>query len=222
MMENGFYSKKNLSEIVVDYIKNKILTGKYKEGDRILEMKIAEELNISRAPVREGIIELQNQGLLKFIPRKGNYVTRITLEDIKEIFDIRLLLEYSVIEILIKENKLKKNDFLTLTNIIDQMMDIAKSEGDIEDRTIKINDLDMKFHNYLWEKSGSKRRVKILRDLFLQLQMAMVFDTRMTGDLEVTASDHYSIIEYLKEGNIEKTKQALKDSIIIYRKGLLE
>ncbi|HSH36157.1 GntR family transcriptional regulator, partial [Schnuerera sp.] len=86
------YRKKSLSDIVIDYITKKILTGEYKEGDRILESKIAESLEISRAPVREGIIELQNQGLLKYIPRKGNFVTKMTMEDVKEVFDIRLLL----------------------------------------------------------------------------------------------------------------------------------
>lgn len=221
MLEKQEYLKKNLSEIVVDYIKNKILTGEYKEGDHVSEVSVAEALNISRAPVREGIKELQNQGLIKFIPRKGNYVTRMTLEDVKEVFDIRLLIENSVIEILIKENKLQERDYNRLKEIIDEMMNIANSIGDIRDKTIKINELDMEFHIFLWQKSDSKRRVKILTDLFIQLQLAMVFDTQMTGDLEVTASDHYEIVKFLKEGNIEECKKALKDHIISYRKGIL-
>jgi len=114
MKQNLNYLKKNLSDIVIDYIMKKIFTGEYREGDRLLESKIAEELNISRSPVREGIIELQNQGLVKYIPRKGNFITKMTMEDIKEIFDIRLLLENDIIEILINEKKLTEADFANL------------------------------------------------------------------------------------------------------------
>ncbi|MCO5388468.1 MAG: GntR family transcriptional regulator [Desulfosporosinus sp.] len=93
----------NLSSLVVDYIKNKIFKGQFKEGDHVTEVKIAEELGISRAPVREGIRELQNQGLMKSVPRKGNFIVRMGLDDVREIFDIRLLLENSVLEMIIKE-----------------------------------------------------------------------------------------------------------------------
>lgn len=222
MIDTQLYAKKNLSEIVVDFIKHKILTGKYKEGDHISEVEVAEELNISRAPVREGIKELQNQGLIKFIPRKGNYVTRMTLEDVKEVFDIRLLLEYSVIEILINEKKLNEKDFELLNGMVNKMVEVAKDPGDLEEKTLKINELDMSFHKFLWDKSGSKRRVKILTDMYLLLQVAMVFDTKMTGNLEITASDHYIIIECLKEGNISECKKALKNHIISYRKGIFK
>lgn len=212
------YLKKNLSDIVIDYIINKILTGEYREGDRILESKIAEELNISRAPVREGIIDLQNQGLIKYVPRKGNYISKMTIKDIKEVFDIRLLLENDIIEILINEKKLTEEDFSKLTKIVDEMVEIAKSNEPISERVLGINEKDIEFHKFIWNKSDSKRRVKILTDLFYQLKLAMIIDTEITGDLVVTASSHYDIIKYLRDGDIEKCKQALRDHIITYSK----
>lgn len=218
MQQNIEYTKRNLSDIVIEYITQKILTGEYREGDRILESKIAEELKISRAPVREGIIELQNQGLLKYIPRKGNFVTRMTIEDIREVFDIRLLIENDIIEILIKEKKLRQTDFDRLTKIIDEMVNIANNNKPISERLLNINKKDMEFHKFIWEKSDSKRRVKILTDLFYQLKLAMMIDTEMTGDLEATAKEHYDIIKYLKSEDIKKCKQSLKDHIITYSK----
>jgi DNA-binding GntR family transcriptional regulator len=219
MIQKQEYMKKNLSDIVVEYITHKILTGEYKEGDRIVESKVAQELSISRAPVREGIIELQNQGLIKYIPRKGNFITRMTMKDVKEVFDIRLLLENSVIEILINEKKLTKEDYNRLEQIIEEMMEIARFEGDIHEKIIEINKKDIEFHTFLWEKSDSKRRVKILTDLIIQLQLAMVIDTQLTGNLETTVKDHYDIVKFLREGNIEQSKKALRDHIISYRKG---
>lgn len=212
------YFKKNLSDIVIEYVTKKILMGEYKEGERILESKIAEELDISRAPVREGIVELQNQGLLKYVPRKGNFITKMTSDDVREVFDIRLLLENDIIEMLINENKLSKSDFNLLTQIVDEMVDIAKSDKSISERMLGINEKDMEFHKLLWNRSDSKRRVKILTDLFYQLKLAMIIDTELTGDLEITASDHYDIIRYLESGEIEECKKALKNHIITYSK----
>ncbi|MDA8220947.1 GntR family transcriptional regulator [Desulfosporosinus sp.] len=207
----------NLSSLVVDYIKNKIFKGQFKEGDHVTEVKIAEELGISRAPVREGIRELQNQGLMKSVPRKGNFIVRMGLDDVREIFDIRLLLENSVLEMIIKEKKLTEANYNSLTQIIDQMVTIANGHGDDAEKIVKINQKDMEFHGFLWEKSGSKRREKILRDLYGQLQMAMVIDTQLTGDLGVTAKDHYDIIKYLKLGDLENCKSALKNHISTYK-----
>ena len=207
----------NLSSLVVDYLKNKILAGHYKEGDHVTEVNIAEELGISRAPVREGIRELQNQGLMKSVPRKGNFVVRMGLEDVREIFDIRILLEDSVLEIIIKEKKLSEADFSNLNKIVREMVTIAEGQGEEAEKIVRINEKDMEFHSYLWEKSGSKRREKVLRDLYVQLQMAMVIDTQLTGDLDVTAKDHYEIIRYLKAGDLESCKKALKNHIITYK-----
>ncbi len=218
MKQNLNYLKKNLSDIVIDYIMKKIFTGEYREGDRLFESKIAEELNISRSPVREGIIELQNQGLVKYIPRKGNFITKMTMEDIKEIFDIRLLLENDIIEILINEKKLTEADFAKLTQIVDEMVDIATSDLSVSEKVLGINEKDIEFHTYIWNKSESKRRVKILTDLFYQLKLAMIIDTEITGDLITTSTDHYDIIKYLRSGDIEKCKEALKSHIITYSK----
>ncbi|MHB1405375.1 MAG: GntR family transcriptional regulator [Desulfitobacteriaceae bacterium] len=213
-MEN--YNHENLSAIVIKYLKRKILIGEFKEGDHIPEANVAEELGISRAPVREGIRELQNQGLVQFVPRKGNFVAKFNMEDVKEIFDIRIQLENSVLEILIKEKLLSAKDIEKLYGIIDEMVAIANEDGNNPTKIVRLNEKDMEFHIFLWRKSNSKRRIKILTDLFFQLQMAMVIDTKLTGNLDVTAKEHNDIMKYLVLGDLENCKQALKNHIITY------
>ncbi len=139
------------------------------------------------------------------------------MDDVKEIFDIRILLKNSVLEILIKEKRLSAQDIGGLYAIIDQMVAIAKEDGNNTTKIVRINEKDMEFHSFLWQKSNSKRRIKILTDLYFQLQMAMVIDTRLTGDLDVTAKDHYDILKYLELGDLQNCMQALKNHIITYR-----
>lgn len=217
MIDIQKYKRENLHALVVDYLKHKIITGEYKEGDHILESVVAEELGISRAPVREGIRELENQGLIKSIPRKGNYVATLTVEDLKEIFDIRILLEDYILEKIITEDKLTAEDYKKLTDLVDEMVKIAQQEGEISSRIVGVNEKDIEFHTYLWNKSGSYRTVKMLKDLHFQLQLAMVIDTKLTDDLEVTARDHYEMLEKLKNKDLAGCLTALKNSIVTYK-----
>ncbi|MDD2586918.1 MAG: GntR family transcriptional regulator [Syntrophomonadaceae bacterium] len=217
MINKDDFARENLSTLVVEYIKQNILLGNCQEGDRILEADIAKELGISRAPVREGINELKNHGMLVSIPRKGNFVATLSLKDLKEIFDIRILLEDYVLEKIINEDLLNQEDFQNITMIVNQMVEIAREQGNLTSRILKVNEMDMEFHKYLWHKSGSNRIVKILLDLYYQLQMAMVIDTRLTDNLEETASDHYDIITCLKEKDLSRCVNVLKNHIKTYK-----
>lgn len=209
--------QQNLSNLVVDYIKESILAGVYKEGQRLLETEIANILGISRAPVREAIKELEKEGIVQTLPRRGTFVTRFTMEDIKEIFDIRMLLENNILKILIYEDRLKEKDFHHLEQLVREMEQVAGSTMELTEKSIRINMKDMEFHRFLWNKSGSKRRVRILEGIFFQLRMAMLYDTNETGDLSKTATDHYKIIEALRSKDIAKCKSALAEHIITYK-----
>lgn len=213
------YQRDNLSSVVVEYIKEMILARVYNEGEHILESEVANKLGISRGPVREGIKDLEKEGIVTVLSRKGTYVTKFQIEDIKEIFDIRLLLEDDIIEILINENKLTEQDFKILEDIVKDMVDIVSSSEDFSERMIKLSLKDMEFHKFIWHKSGSRRRVNILNGIYFQIRMAMLYDTKETGDLLVTATDHYEIIRFLRDKDIEKCKEALRDHIISYRDG---
>ena len=214
------YQRDNLCSVVVDYIKEMILSGVYKTGEHVLEADVALKLGISRAPVREGLKELEKVGIVTVLPRKGTYITKFTLEDIKEVFDIRLLLENNILEILINENKMTDQDFSALENIVHEMVKIANSMENELDKAIHINMKDMEFHKFLWQKSGSNRRVEILSSIFFQLRMAMLYDTNKTGNLFVTATDHYEIIKHLRNKDLENCKRALREHIISYKEGI--
>lgn len=209
-----FKTRENLSSVVVNYIKESILSGNYKAGDHILETEVALKLNISRAPVREAIRELESDGIVFTKPRRGTFVTEFSIDDIKEVFDIRLLLENNINKILIYEDILTEKDFLYLEHLVEEMEDIANSGLGEEQKSLMVNIKDMEFHKYLWDKSGSLRRVKILEGIFFQLRMAMLYDMSKEGNLLQSASDHYEIIKALRSKDIDACKEALIQHII--------
>ncbi|RYD04079.1 hypothetical protein N752_16955 [Desulforamulus aquiferis] len=95
---------------------------------------------------------------------------------------------------------------------------ISKGEDEFANKMIMLNEKDVEFHSYLWQRSGSARRVKILQDLHLQLRIAMVIDTKLTGNLDKTARDHYEIIKHLEQKDIENCVKAIRDHIISQEK----
>lgn len=209
-INNFYYNKSNLSDIVVDYVKEKIVRGEFKTGDKIIELEISKALNISRAPIREAFRVLNAQGILSFSPRKGNQILEITLDDFLEIFSIRITLENQILELINSKNLLTEEDFDNLYRIIDSMMSCNDSSSSKEDSLFTLNMLDIKFHSYLWKISKSKRRTQILEGLFYQLLIVMNKDTSTLGYFEEKALEHKRIVDALKNKDLESALIAFK------------
>ena len=86
-------SYRPLRDLVFESLKDAILTQTLPPGKRLLENELAESLGVSRTPVREAIRRLEQEGLVAMIPRKGAYVSGISLKDIREVYEIRAALE---------------------------------------------------------------------------------------------------------------------------------
>lgn len=88
-----FLQKNNISEDIVVYIKQQIISGELNPGDKIVETKLARELGISQTPVREALRQLQGEGVVIIVPNKGPQVCGLTMQDVFEIYSIRSMLE---------------------------------------------------------------------------------------------------------------------------------
>ena len=89
----GLIQKEILRDKVCEILRGWILTGKLKPGERIVESSLATEFQVSRAPIREALWLLAHQGLVRIQAHQGAFVTRLTVQDIREIFEIREALE---------------------------------------------------------------------------------------------------------------------------------
>jgi len=214
----NFKKTKNLSYNVCEYIREKIFLGEYHNGDRILEQELADELNISRAPIREAIKDLTNQGLLKSIPNKGTFVIELSEKDIKEIFKIRTNLESEIIKVLVEGEMLNEDDFNKLQRIVEEMKLTASMNIAYREKAVEFSEKDIKFHQYLWQKSGQKWTLKILSNLYYQLRKAMIIDSETQQDLFLDAERHEEFLHYLKKGDLENTISILKRHMVLSQK----
>lgn len=198
----------SLGSRVFHTIRENILSGKYAANEELKEKTIGEELGVSRTPVREALRQLELEGLVSIIPNKGAYVVGITQKDVRDIYEIRGLLEGLcarwAAENITKEqlDELEENVFLA---------DFHAQKGNSE----QLVELDNKFHEILYQASGSKELYRVLSDFHHYVQG--VRKITLMGEIRAVQSnkEHRMIVEALKEHNAALAEQ-LADRHILY------
>jgi DNA-binding GntR family transcriptional regulator len=198
-----------LSERVFEHLKADILAGVLKPGDRLLYVKIAEQLNVSLTPVKEALLMLEQEGLVKTVPRKGATVTQLTHRDIIEYTQIRLALEGLAVEIAC-EKKIEESDLNMLRQINQELEDATKRLD-----TGECMKKDIQFHYAIVSLSDNKR----LSDLMNQLPLANLFGNQGTQSIMLNRSssiliEHAQIIESLAVRDVSLIKLLLRKNIL--------
>ena len=97
--------KKPLSEFIFDELRGEILSGNLKPGERLMEIKYAQSLGVSRTPFREAVRKLEKEGLVTVLPRRGAHVSLLSVKDLCDVLDIRCALDMLAIEKFIENAK---------------------------------------------------------------------------------------------------------------------
>lgn len=201
-------SCKPLREMVFETIRNGIVSGMLKPGQRLMEVQLAEQLGVSRTPVRESIRKLELEGLVKMVPRRGAYVTPLSAKDLREMMEIRGALEGLCGELVAKNAT--SEDVVRLKEA-NRKFDAAIAEGD-EEGIIK-HDID--FHEILYRASGNERLSDMLGSLREQMQRIRVEYVQNIPDRKHLAGQHQTIIEAVEEGDLGRAEGACVSHIAI-------
>ena len=159
-----------------------------------MEIQLAEELGVSRTPIREAIRELEADGYVVMIPRRGAYVADISLKDIAQVFEIRSALEELAAGLAaerITEDELEELERLLLE--IRDSIDRQDMEGIIE--------ADVQFHQILYEASRNTRLIEIINNLRDQVLRFRSVSLHYPGRLEATWQEHRDLVEAIADRN---------------------
>lgn len=190
----------NLTAKVYDYLKNQILSGVYEKGSAITELGVAKELEVSRTPVREALRQLELGGLIKIVPNKGAIVEGISLDDIKNIYEIRSLIE-GLAAVHAVENATDE-EIETLREIVD-LTEFYFNRGDNK----KLRDMDGKFHQCLYEISHNRMLKHVLNDLHGYGVKYRVKSMQSSGRIEKTIVEHRDIMNAVLQRDPEKAEK---------------
>ena len=198
-----------LREVVCESLRDAIRKGILKPGQRIMEIKLAEELGVSRTPVREAIRKLELEGYVVMMPRRGTYVADMSIRDINEIFEIRTALE-SLSNGLAAEH-ITEDELEHLQRLLVVIGGYIKEYEDgpvCEAAMDKIVKTDIEFHDLLYHAARNNRLVGIISNLRDQLTRFRTLSMSYPGRLEATLDEHREIVETIANGDGRAARKA--------------
>jgi DNA-binding GntR family transcriptional regulator len=191
---------------VFKYIKAQIITGVYQPGESLVEAKLAEELKVSRTPIREAIRLLELEGLVETTHHKGAVVLGISAKDVEDIFAIRSMVEGLAARWAaqnIEEEQIKEMEKLV------DLMEFYAQKKDINE----LAELDHKFHEVIFEASGSKILNLTLSNLHQYVQLARLESLKFPMRPPQTLEEHRAVLQAFKEKNPEAAEALLTQHV---------
>ncbi len=192
---------KPLRELVFESLREAIISGRLRPGQRLMEIQLAEELGVSRTPVREAIRKLELEGLVLMIPRKGAYVAEISMKDIADVFEIRRALEGLAARLAAERSTEEEVD--RLERLLFQIAE--KAAGNDLDACVE---LDTQFHAQLMAASHNPRLSQLLGNLYEQIQRFRSTSLSHPGRIKLALEEHKKIVDAISQRNA-KLAQAL-------------
>ena len=205
-----------LRDVVFNTLRQAILKGELKPGERLMEIQLANKLGVSRTPVREAIRKLELEGLVLMIPRKGAEVAEITRQDMEDVLEVRTALE----ELAVKD---------ACDHITDaQLSELKKASNEFKKALLEGKDLvtcadaDMHFHDVILSATNNRRLIQMLNNLSEQMyryRMEYLKDERTHKTL---IEEHDAIRRALKKHDKVKAGAAIRVHVDNQKRSILE
>lgn len=206
---------KTMASAAAEEIRNRILSGDYPPGFQLRQDGLAGDLGMSRIPIREALVQLESEGLLRILPHRGAIVVQLTAEEIEELFNMRLLLE----PFLFKRSAplLTKEDFKALHQIQTRYArSIDKLDIDVW------NELNTEFHLTLYRHARSPRVASTVQNLLVECDRhTRIQLSTIRGDRERAVAEHGALLRLCEEGAFEEGARLMYDHIDHIRGGLV-
>jgi len=198
--------RKFLRDLVYEKLQQSLLEEKFNPGDKITEKEIAEELGVSRTPVREALYRLAATGLIKIIPHRGFIVSKWTVKELKDVMAVRMLLEKLAIKLAI-ENILPEEIEELKTLVIE--IEKAVKEKNIS----KSSDLNTLFHDKIILASRNMELFEIMKSLKNKIWSFRIISLSSPKRLDDSFKEHREILAALTNRDISRAQELIQKHI---------
>src|SRR5215470_7273017 len=185
-------SRKPLAEEAADQIRDEILAGRLSQGERLVETRIADALNISRGPVREAFKLLRAEGLVREEHNRGTYVVRLSSSDIHEIYDVRAAVESRAAKLLARSGL--PADIDELKRCLDGL-EQAAGRGDVT----AVSRTDLAFHETVCRLTGNQRLHAVFMRYVPIVRTLIRLDEHLYRSVAEIADEHRPLLAAIEE-----------------------
>jgi DNA-binding GntR family transcriptional regulator len=199
-------SYKPLRELVLDAIRSAIINGTLQPRERLMEIQMAEELGVSRTPIREALRKLELEGFIVMVPRKGAYVSDLSFKDIADVFEIRAALEGLAAGL--AAERITDDELETMERLLVGKQE-AITAGDID----KLVEVDTSFHELLYRASRNVRLATIISNLREQIQRFRLTSLSFPGRNKESLLEHKQIVEAIQSRDTQLARQLAQEHI---------
>ena len=195
-----------LRDVVFNTLREAILKGELKPGERLMELQLAAKLGVSRTPIREAIRMLEQEGLAVTIPRKGAEVAKMTEKDMEDVLQIREALDELAAKIACEQISEEQLEELVAT-----MHEFEESTK--TDNVKKIAEADVKFHDIIYQSTGNPNLVNMLNNLREQMYRYRVEYLKDENNYPTLMKEHKDIVEGLVRKNKTQVTETMHQHV---------
>ena len=199
-----------VTESIVKYLRVHIIEGVLAPGQKLHELELSSSLGVSRPPLREAFRVLESEHLISSFPRKGCYVTHVSMDNCKEIYEAREMIECFAVDLL-KEKEIGLLPAVTETLAVTAGLSLPSGDDPYE----KFDYLKAiaNFHRRLVESAGNSRLNSFYQGMFPSLARYQSMYTYRPGLMNKSQNVHEEIVQSIEEGDYDHAKEMLRAHI---------
>jgi GntR family transcriptional regulator of gluconate operon len=194
-----------LGDEVAQMLRRAIISGELDSGTHLVESVLSERFQVSRAPIREALRELESEGLVES-RKRGVYVKALTSYDVWELYHLRTILESAAVEL--AAGRFDENDIAAVRGHLEKMV-AAASTG----RPADFAKADMGFHTELFERVGHRRLLRVWQSFVETYRVILEITDTENPDLAAVVVDHRHILDAIERRDGEEARRRVAESL---------
>lgn len=215
ILQINIESSNSLGDTVYEALREAIIKQVLKPGERLMETELAEEMGVSRTPVREAMRKLELEDYVEMIPRKGTYVSGLSIKDVNNLFEIRGALETLAAGLAAKRAT---------------QVEIAEMRKNLQEEThlfetsdvLKMIEFDTCFHEIIYSAARNVRLQNMIKDLRDQIQRFRTTSLAVPGRMKFALAEHHKIVEAIALGDVQEAERVTRAHLASAENALLD
>lgn len=203
-----------LRDVVFNTLRQAILRGELKPGERLMEIRLANQLGVSRTPIREAIRMLELEGLVIMIPRKGAQVAQITEKDLNDVLEVRLGLEELAARFACERiGSESLGELYQASRRFEKLLETDDLQA--------LAKADVEFHDIIYQATDNARLVQLLNNLREQMYRYRIEYLKDVKSRRSLVEEHDALWQALKDRNLEQAQLIIREHIERQQKSII-